>query len=104
MRADVRRIIKTEWFTSWFDSLRDPRAKADVLRRINRAAEGNFGDHRGVAGGISELRIHQGPGYRVYYGEDGPVVVLLLCGGAKDAQSRDIALAARLWKDYLRNR
>lgn len=104
MRADVRKIIKSEWFTCWFDSLRDSRAKADVLRRLDRAAEGNFGDHRTVAGGISELRIHHGPGYRVYYGEDGPVVVLLLCGGAKETQSRDISLAARLWKNYLRNR
>ena len=62
--------------------------------------DGNFGDHKGVGEGIFELRLFFGPGYRVYFAEDGDTIVLLLCGGDKSSQSRDIELAKQCWKDY----
>ena len=65
--------------------------------------EGNFGDHSHVGQGVWELRIHYGPGYRAYYGEDGPVIVLLLCGGDKSTQKRDIRKAHEFWAEYRRN-
>ena len=68
--------------------------------RINRIKLGNFGDHRGVGRGVSELRIHFGPGYRVYYGRDGDDLVLLLAGGTKNRQARDIQQAQALWSEY----
>lgn len=87
-------------FTDWVDSLADSSGAAAITRRIDRIQEGNFGDHRPVGGGVWELRIHCGPGYRVYYGEDGAVIVLLLCGGDKRSQRKDIYRAQRLWQDY----
>lgn len=87
-------------FADWLDSLADSSGVAAIAWRIDRIQEGNFGDHRPVGGGVWELRIQCGPGYRVYYGEDGPVIVVLLCGGDKKAQSKDIRLARRLWQDY----
>lgn len=72
--------------------------------RLDRVAQGNFGDCRPVGKGVWELRVHCGPGYRIYYGEDGPDVVLLLCGGDKRGQRRDIARARRYWADYRRRK
>ena len=89
-------------FGEWLDRLKDITARAAILKRIDRAEEGNFGDHRSVGGGVWEIRIHHGPGYRVYYGEDGPKIVLLLCGGDKKTQRKDIGKAQRLWADYRR--
>jgi len=67
---------------------------------MDRLEEGNFGDHRSVGGGVTELRIASGPGYRVYCSEAGPVVVLLLCGGDKSTQAADIEKAKTYWRIY----
>jgi putative addiction module killer protein len=79
--------------------LRDARAVARIAIRIKRLADGNFGDVAPVGDGVSELRIHYGPGYRVYFVQRGEVLVILLCGGEKSTQSRDIAAAKALAKE-----
>lgn len=89
-------IRKTEIFVDWLDKLRDNRAKARIIASLDRMEMGNFGDMRQVGGGVNELRIHYGPGYRVYYTQRGPAVVVLLCGGNKKTQHADIAKAKRL--------
>lgn len=89
-------IRKTEVFARWLDGLRDIRARARILVRIERLASGNPGDVRPVGEGVSELRIDYGPGYRVYYLQRGREVVILLAGGDKRTQSRDIKTALRL--------
>ena len=89
-------------FREWLEALKDREARARVRVRINRIRLGNFGDSKSVGGGISEWRIPYGPGYRVYYGRQGDAIVLLLCGGDKRTQSRDIDLAQDRWQDYLR--
>ena len=71
-----------------------------VQARLNRIRMGNFGDHTGLGQGVSELRIHSGPGYRVYYGRDGDDLVVLLAGGTKRRQAADIARAQSLWQEY----
>ena len=91
-------------FADWIDSLRDQRAAAKVLTRINRLALGNFGDYRALEGGVIELRIDWGPGYRVYFARVGKVVVLLLCAGDKKSQSRDIEDAKAYLQDYKKRR
>jgi putative addiction module killer protein len=70
------------------------------IARVDRLAFGAFGDWRAVGGGVFELRVHFGPGYRVYFGRDGKAVVILLCGGEKRSQSADIRRAKSYWKDY----
>lgn len=89
-------IRKTEIFVDWLDKLRDSRAKARIIARLDRMEMGNIGDVRPVGDGICELRIHYGPGYRVYFVQRGPVVVVLLCGGAKRTQQADIVKAKKL--------
>ena len=89
-------IRKTDSFAKWIDSLSDIRAKARILVRIERLAAGNPGDARAVGEGISELRINYGPGYRVYYKKIGQTLIVLLAGGDKRTQSRDIKAAKRL--------
>ena len=91
-------------YGGWLAGLRDIEARIAIFRRVERLEEGNLGDHRLVGDGVWELRIHCGPGYRVYYGEDGPVIVVLLCGGHKKSQGKDIRLARRLWQDYRRGK
>lgn len=91
-------------FEGWIDSLRDQRAIAKVLTRINRLALGNFGDYRALDGGVFELRIDWGPGYRVYAARVGKVVVLLLCGGDKKSQPKDIEDAKAYLQDYKKRR
>ncbi len=92
-------IRKTDVFAKWLDGLRDVRARARVLVRIERLAAGNPGDVRPVGEGISELRIDYGAGYRVYYKRHGRKVLILLAGGDKSSQSRDIKKAQRLAQD-----
>lgn len=87
------RISETSSFACWFDSLRDRRASAKIVDRLLRAANGNFGDVKSAGGGISEMRIDYGPGYRVYFFKRGIELVVLLCGGDKRTQSADIAEA-----------
>lgn len=86
-------IRRTRLFTDWLDHLRDHTARAIITRRIVRVASGNFGHTRSVGSGVSELKIDFGPGYRVYYTLRSGTIVLLLCGGDKSTQNRDIAKA-----------
>ena len=86
-------VRQTEVFASWFANLRDRKAKALVQVRIDRMEVGNFGDVAPVGQGISEMRIAYGPGYRVYFVQKGPIIVILLCGGDKSSQSSDIIKA-----------
>jgi putative addiction module killer protein len=89
-------MMRTDEFSDWLKDLRDLRARAKVLSRIDRLAQGNPGDVAPVGDGISELRIPYGPGYRVYYVQRGQAYVVLLCGGDKDSQVADIKLAKQL--------
>lgn len=89
-------------FRKWLHTLRDVSARAKIRVRLNRVRLGNFGDAKPVGGGVSELRIPVGPGYRVYFAREGSTVVLLLCGGDKSSQKRDIEKAKQYWLDYQR--
>ena len=89
-------IRKTEHFAKWIDGLHDIRARARILVRIERLAAGNPGDVKAVGEGVSELRIDYGPGYRVYYKKHGRKVIILLAGGDKRTQAKDIKMALRL--------
>lgn len=91
-------ILETLEFADWLTKLKDVQARARIARRIYRLREGNPGDVKPVGEGVSELRIDYGPGYRVYFIQEGKVVILLLCGGDKSSQSRDIAKAKTLAK------
>ena len=88
--------------TEWLAALRDIRARARVAARIDRLRVGNFGDCKGLGGGVLELRIDYGPGYRVYFGMVGVQVVLLLCGGDKRSQNADIDRAVEYLADFQR--
>ncbi|PZA09520.1 type II toxin-antitoxin system RelE/ParE family toxin [Rhodopseudomonas palustris] len=92
-------IRKTHEFERWLRNLRDRRARIRILLRLDRLELGNPGDVAPVGEGVSELRIHYGPGYRVYFVERGATVVVLLCGGDKSSQAADIAAAKRLARD-----
>ena len=92
-------VRRTERFVVWLNAVRDARAVAKIAIRIKRLADGNFGDVAPVGEGVSELRIHHGPGYRVYFVQRGEMVVILLCGGDKATQTRDITLAKALAKE-----
>lgn len=89
-------VVETPDFVEWLAGLRDRKAKAKIVGRVRRAAGGNFGDHRSVKGGVYEMRVDHGPGYRVYYFQRGEALVILLCGGDKRTQDADIAFAKRL--------
>lgn len=92
-------IRETEAFSRWLKSLRDAQAKARIAVRIRRLAFGNLGDVKPVGEGISELRISYGPGYRVYFVQRGSLLVVLLCGGDKKTQQKDIEFAKQLAKE-----
>ena len=87
-------------FKDWLEGLRDVRARAKVRVRLDRARLGNLGDRKHVGNGVWEMRIDHGPGYRVYYGIEGDSLILLLLGGDKDTQQRDISLAVGHWQDH----
>lgn len=89
-------VRKTDIFSNWLDALRDLHARARVLARVERLTTGNFGDVQPVGEGVSELRINYGPGYRVYFKQQGKTLIILLAGGSKSTQSKDIKLAQRL--------
>jgi putative addiction module killer protein len=87
-------------FRDWLDSL-SLAAKARIQARVLRVESGNLGDHKSVGEGVMELRFDFGPGYRVYFGKDGDTLILLLMGGDKGTQRRDIKKAQELWSEYL---
>ena len=93
-------ILKSASFNRWLSELKDIQAKARVEMRIRRLGLGNPGDVKPVGEGVSEMRIDCGPGYRVYFTQRGVVLVLLLCGGDKSTQLKDIALAKRIAADW----
>lgn len=90
------RILTTETFRAWLGELRDPIARRAILARITRLRAGNFGDAKSVGDGVSELRVHAGPGWRVYFVRRGSDVLLLLCGGSKRTQAKDVERAKAL--------
>ena len=92
-------VRQTALFAAWLRDLRDLKARVRIAVRIERLQEGNFGDAKSVGQGVSELRIDYGPGYRVYYVRRGSTAVVLLCGGDKQTQDRDVARALKLAKE-----
>jgi putative addiction module killer protein len=99
-------LIKSDAFDEWLENLRDERAKARIiarlerLERLERLAAGNQGDVKPVGDGVSELRINYGPGYRVYYMQHGAELIVLLCGGDKSTQDKDIRKAKEIASDW----
>lgn len=93
-------LIASDEFEKWIVNLRDIAAKARILARLDRVANDNFGDIKPVGSGISELRIPYGPGYRVYIAQRGTTIVLLLCGGDKSTQRKDIERAKQIAVDF----
>lgn len=94
------RVEKTDAYAEWIDSLRDQAGRGRILMRVERLIAGNPGQHRNLTDGVSELKVDVGPGYRVYYAQRGTRLLLLLAGGDKATQQRDIQLAIRLAKGY----
>jgi len=94
------RVEKTDEFRDWIDTLKDRAGRARILVRIDRLVDGNPGQHRDLTDGVSELKIDIGPGYRVYYAQRGARLLLLLAGGDKSTQQKDIAKAIQLAKDF----
>lgn len=89
-------------FNNWLEALKDRKARAIVRTRINRVRLGNLGDCKSVGEGVSELRIKFGAGYRVYFGQEGDTIIILLSGGDKSSQDKDIKQAKKYWQDYKR--
>jgi putative addiction module killer protein len=94
------RVRKTDVYRDWIDALDDRAGRARILMRVDRLIHGNPGDHRSLSHGVSELRVDTGPGYRVYYLQRGDRLLLLLAGGDKSSQVKDIAKAIRLAMAY----
>ena len=95
-------VLKSDFFDIWLRKLKDPAAKARILVRIARLAAGNAGDVKSVGGGVLEMRVNFGPGYRIYFKRRGDRIALLLCGGDKKTQPADIARAKEIaaqWSD-----
>jgi putative addiction module killer protein len=93
-------IRQTEDFRAWLSGLKDDRAKAHIVARVQRLAFGHLGDVKPVGEGVSELRVDHGPGYRVYIAQRGAVLIVLLCGGTKTRQQADIQRAKRLAQEW----
>ncbi|WP_367120154.1 type II toxin-antitoxin system RelE/ParE family toxin [Phenylobacterium sp.] len=92
-------VRQTPTFRDWLIRLRDLRARTQIIRRIDRAEAGNLGDVAPIGEGVFEMRIHQGPGYRVYFIQRGKTLILLLCGGDKSSQRTDIRRALQMARD-----
>ncbi len=92
-------VRQTAAFSRWFARLRDIRAQAHIVRRIERAQAGNLGDVKALGDGVSEMRIHYGAGYRLYLAQQGERLVILLCGGDKSSQAADIRAARAMAKE-----
>jgi putative addiction module killer protein len=93
------RIVQSDTFSSWLRGLNDVNAELRIVSRIRRMELGNPGDVKSVGEGVSEMRIDYGPGYRLYYTRRGSAVIILLCGGDKKSQSRDIRMAQKMAKE-----
>jgi putative addiction module killer protein len=93
-------LKQTAKFQKWWSKLKDEQARGLISARLNRIAYGNLGDIKSVGGGVSELRIHAGPGYRVYLRRKGITLIILLCGGDKSSQRKDIETAKRIAADW----
>jgi putative addiction module killer protein len=91
-------------YADWLKNLRDTKAKAKIMMQADKMELGLFGDVESIGDGLSELRLHCGPGYRVYYGKEGQQIYLLLCGGDKSTQSKDIKKAKECWKNHKRRK
>lgn len=89
-----------EPFTDWLNSLRDPTTRRRILKRLLRLEQGHYGDAKPVGAGVNELRFFFGPGYRIYFAEHGDTIIVLLCGGDKGSQRRDIQRAQAYWQEY----
>ncbi|MBN9134505.1 type II toxin-antitoxin system RelE/ParE family toxin [Phyllobacterium sp.] len=100
----MKNFLETEVFTAWLDNLRDGRARVRIVERLRRFSGGNPGDVKAVGEGVSELRIDYGPGYRVYFCVRGDIVIILLCGGDKASQDRDIKRAKVLAREFKERR
>ena len=94
------RVRKTDEYTAWIDALKDQFGRARILMRVDRLIHGHPGSHRNLSEGVSELKIDVGPGYRVYYSQRGERLLLLLVGGDKSSQQRDIARALELNRNF----
>ena len=92
-----------EPFTKWLNGLNDARSRRRILTRLRRIEQGNYGDCKHLQDGVFELRLFFGPGYRIYFGEDGYRLVVLLCGGDKSIQQKDILKALKYWNEYKHN-
>ena len=95
----MNNIFMTEHFLNWIKGLKDEKGRFRILLRLRKAENGNFGDCQSLGEGVSEMRVHFGPGYRVYFGQEGKNVYLLLAGGDKGSQERDVRQAQKLWKE-----
>jgi putative addiction module killer protein len=94
------RVVKTDQYSTWIDNLKDKSGRARILVRVDRLIHGNPGSHRDLTEGVSELKIDVGPGYRVFYSIKGDRLLLLLTGGDKASQQKDIALALELNRNF----
>jgi putative addiction module killer protein len=99
----VNAVLRTAVFDKWLAQLKDLRGKARIIERIRSAESGNLGDCASVGSGVSEMRVHFGPGYRLYFCRQNEVVYVLLCGGTKRGQRRDIVRAQAMAKSLLEN-
>jgi putative addiction module killer protein len=93
----------SEPFIEWHEALPDAIARKRIITRIRRLESGNYGDCEPIGDGLSELRMFFGPGYRAYFGEEGGNIVIMLCGGDKRTQDKDIRTAKEYWKEYMRH-
>lgn len=94
------RVEKTDYYSDWIDNFKDRATRARILVRVDRLVHGNSGQHRDLTDGVSELKIDIGPGYRVYYTQRGSKILLLLAGGDKGTQQKDIQLATQLANSF----
>ena len=102
---EIRHFVSTagtDLFSDWLTRVRDPIAKVQIVKRVNRMEQGNFGDNSFVGDGVWEMRVDVGAGYRIYYARVGAQIMLLLCGGDKRTQDADIKDAKDHWKDWQR--
>lgn len=87
-------------YSEWLEEIKNRQHRVRIVRKVDRVKKGLLGDRKGVGEGVQELRLHFGPGYRVYFAEDGDTIVVLLCGGDKSTQSQDIERAKAYWQNY----